>query len=110
MALIGRWSGCWPGSGFRLAISWTWGPADCWLKYQAGHRRATGSRIAQHAPRIAAIVLAAGKSSRMGSNKLLADLNGKPLLRHSVEALKASSVHDIIVVTGNEPERVQIRP
>lgn len=63
--------------------------------------------VAQHAPRITAIVLAAGKSSRMGSNKLLADLNGKPLLRHSVEALKASSVHDIIVVTGNEPEQVK---
>ncbi len=63
--------------------------------------------VAQHAPRIAAIVLAAGKSSRMGSNKLLAELHGKPLLRHSVEALKASSVNDIIVVTGNEPERVQ---
>jgi molybdenum cofactor cytidylyltransferase len=60
-----------------------------------------------HAPRIAAIVLAAGRSSRMGSNKLLAELNGKPLLVHSVEALKASSVHDIIVVTGNEPDRVQ---
>jgi molybdenum cofactor cytidylyltransferase len=55
--------------------------------------------IVQHAPRIAAIVLAAGKSSRMGSNKLLAELHGK--------ALKASSVNDIIVVTGNEPERVQ---
>ena len=63
--------------------------------------------VPQHAPRITAVVLAAGKSSRMGSNKLLADLKGKPLLRHSVEALKASSVNNIIVVTGNEPERVQ---
>jgi molybdenum cofactor cytidylyltransferase len=64
--------------------------------------------LPQRAPRIAAIVLAAGKSSRMGSNKLLADLNGKPLVRHSVEALKASSVRDIIVVTGNEPEQVKM--
>ncbi len=63
--------------------------------------------LPQHAARITAIVLAAGKSSRMGSNKLLIKLNGKPLLRHSVEALKASSVNDVIVVTGNEPERVQ---
>jgi molybdenum cofactor cytidylyltransferase len=61
----------------------------------------------QHAPRIAAVVLAAGKSSRMGSNKLLADLDGKVLIRHSVEALKASSVQDIVVVTGNEPELVK---
>ena len=43
----------------------------------------------------------------MGSNKLLADLNGKVLLRHSVEALKTSSVQDIVVVTGNEPELVK---
>ena len=64
--------------------------------------------LPQHAPRITAIVLAAGKSSRMGSNKLLIELNGKPLLRHSVEALKASSVNEIIVVTGNEPERVKM--
>jgi molybdenum cofactor cytidylyltransferase len=63
--------------------------------------------LLQRAARITAIVLAAGKSSRMGSNKLLIELNSKPLLRHCVEALKASSVHDVIVVTGNEPERIQ---
>jgi molybdenum cofactor cytidylyltransferase len=55
----------------------------------------------QRAPKISAVVLAAGKSTRMGSNKLLADVGGKPLVAHSVEKLKASSVHDVVVVTGN---------
>jgi molybdenum cofactor cytidylyltransferase len=71
-----------------------------------------GKPHAQRAPKIAAIVLAAGKSSRMGSNKLLAELGGKPLVVHSVEKLKSSSVQDIVVVTGNGTEQVKevLRP
>ena len=65
-----------------------------------------GVPLVPRAAKITAIVLAAGKSSRMGSNKLLADLGGKPLLLHCVENLKASAVHDITVVTGNEAEKV----
>ena len=43
------------------------------------------------APRIAAIVLAAGRSTRMGAtNKLLADIGGKPMVRRVVEAALAS--------------------
>jgi molybdenum cofactor cytidylyltransferase len=66
-----------------------------------------GKPTVQRAPKIAAIVLAAGKSSRMGSNKLLAELNGKPLVVHSVEKLKSSSVLDVVVVTGNGAEQVK---
>ncbi|HTT97425.1 MAG TPA: molybdopterin-binding/glycosyltransferase family 2 protein [Rhizomicrobium sp.] len=57
-------------------------------------------------PRIAAIVLAAGLSSRMGSNKLLAEIDGKPLVRRSVEAALSSSVDCVIVVTGNRDAEV----
>jgi molybdenum cofactor cytidylyltransferase len=57
---------------------------------------------AQKAPRIAAIVLAAGQSRRMGSNKLLADLGGLPMIRKSVEAVLASQARPVIVVTGHE--------
>jgi molybdenum cofactor cytidylyltransferase len=63
--------------------------------------------IAPHAPKIAAIVLAAGLSSRMGSNKLLADLNGRPLLRHAAEAAANSVADAVIVVVGNEAERME---
>jgi molybdenum cofactor cytidylyltransferase len=57
---------------------------------------------------IAAIVLAAGTSSRMGkANKLLLDFRGKPLIRHTLEQLALSSVDKIWVVTGYEEEKVR---
>ena len=53
--------------------------------------------------RVAAIVLAAGLSSRMaGGNKLLADLDGKPVLRHTVDNVLASRAGPVVVVTGHE--------
>ncbi len=61
-----------------------------------------------HQARIAAVVLAAGMSSRMGSNKLLADLDGKPLLRHAVEAAIASHANPVIVVTGKDADAVKV--
>jgi CTP:molybdopterin cytidylyltransferase MocA len=48
---------------------------------------------------IAAIVLAAGLSRRMGRPKLLLELGGKPIVRWSVEAL-VPLVDDVVVVTG----------
>jgi molybdenum cofactor cytidylyltransferase len=61
----------------------------------------------QMAPRIAAVVLAAGRSTRMGSNKLLADFRGKPLLRHTVETVLASGARPVIVVTGHQADGVR---
>jgi molybdenum cofactor cytidylyltransferase len=58
-------------------------------------------------PRVAALVLAAGLSSRMGSNKLLATVDGKPLVRHAVEAAMSSASAPVIVVTGNGSEAVR---
>jgi molybdenum cofactor cytidylyltransferase len=52
---------------------------------------------------IAAIVLAAGRSTRMGGpNKLLAEIAGKPLVRIAVEQALASRARPVIVVTGHE--------
>jgi molybdenum cofactor cytidylyltransferase len=59
------------------------------------------------APRIAAVVLAAGLSSRMGSNKLLAEWRGKSLLRWTVETALASEASPVIVVTGHESAKVE---
>lgn len=57
---------------------------------------------------VAAIVLAAGASSRMGSrNKLLLPYHGKPLLAHAIESALASSVGEVIVVIGHEADLVQ---
>ncbi|MGL4296986.1 MAG: NTP transferase domain-containing protein [Aestuariivirga sp.] len=60
----------------------------------------------QRAPRVTAIVLAAGTSSRMGSNKLLADIGGKPMVRHTVAALQRASIDQIVVVTGRDSDHV----
>jgi len=57
--------------------------------------------------RFAAIVLAAGMSSRMGSNKLLADLDGRPLIARTVAQVKASGVDEVIVVTGHQAGAVR---
>jgi molybdenum cofactor cytidylyltransferase len=58
--------------------------------------------------RIAAVVLAAGRSSRMGGpNKLLAEVGGRPLVRIAVEEALASAARPVIVVTGHQRERVE---
>ncbi|MGE0753010.1 MAG: NTP transferase domain-containing protein [Variibacter sp.] len=57
---------------------------------------------------VAALVLAAGRSTRMGGpNKLLAELAGKPLVRLATEAALASRARPVIVVTGHQRERVE---
>jgi molybdenum cofactor cytidylyltransferase len=58
--------------------------------------------------RVAAIVLAAGRSTRMGGpNKLLAEVAGRPLVRIAVEQALASRARPVIVVTGHQRERVE---
>ena len=47
---------------------------------------------------IAGVVLAAGLSRRMGRPKLLLDLDGRPVIRHAVEALAGAGVGELIVV------------
>jgi molybdenum cofactor cytidylyltransferase len=58
--------------------------------------------------RVAAIVLAAGRSTRMGAvNKMLAEIGGKPLVRIAAEQAVASLAQPVIVVTGHEREKVE---
>jgi molybdenum cofactor cytidylyltransferase len=55
-----------------------------------------------------AVVLAAGRSSRMGGpNKLLARFGGEPLIRRSVGQGLASRASGVTVVTGHQAERVR---
>jgi molybdenum cofactor cytidylyltransferase len=56
---------------------------------------------------LAAIVLAAGRSERMGrKNKLLLEVGGRAVLTRVIGAFLEASVSDIIVVTGAESVRV----
>jgi molybdenum cofactor cytidylyltransferase len=66
-----------------------------------------GTRPARAGP-VAAIVLAAGQSRRMGAdNKLLALVDGRPMVSHVVDAMLASHASPVIVVTGHEAEQVR---
>ena len=56
---------------------------------------------------IAAIVLAAGASHRMGTNKMLLELDGEPLVRRACRRALAAGLAPVIVVLGHEVERVQ---
>jgi molybdenum cofactor cytidylyltransferase len=58
--------------------------------------------------KLAAIVLAAGGSTRFGAdNKLLARLpDGRAVVRCVVDALIAGGIADVVVVTGYEAERI----
>lgn len=59
-------------------------------------------------PRIAALVLAAGRSSRMGgSNKMLATVDGIPLALRARNAALASRALSVTVVTGFEAEQIE---
>lgn len=59
-------------------------------------------------PNVAALVLAAGQSSRMGgANKLLAEVDGVPMLLRAVNAALASKAASVTVVLGHEAERAE---
>jgi molybdenum cofactor cytidylyltransferase len=56
---------------------------------------------------ISAIVLAAGRSARMGGLKPLALVSGRPLLAHTLESVERSRADYVIVVIGSEAERIR---
>jgi molybdenum cofactor cytidylyltransferase len=58
--------------------------------------------------KVAAVVLAAGRSTRMGAvNKMIAEIGGKPLVRIAAEQALASRASPVIVVTGHERDKVE---
>lgn len=57
--------------------------------------------------RLSAVVLAAGKSERMGVNKLLLRVAGRTLLDHILEALEAAGLREVYVVLGHRPEMLR---
>ncbi len=58
--------------------------------------------VAETGASVAAVILAAGQSRRMGGpNKLLARFDGKPLVRRIAEQALASKADPVIVVTGH---------
>ncbi len=100
----------------RLLADLPVGPADIMAMGSGGFLKDIPSRpsprrrrrAAAQGKRIAAVVLAAGQSRRMGAlNKLTAEVGGKPMLRHAVDAALASAAGPVIVVAGHDPDAVR---
>ena len=58
---------------------------------------------------IAGLVLAAGAARRFGGGKLLAVLDGRPLLEHALAAMEAAPVDRTVVVLGADADDVLAR-
>ena len=75
--------------------------------YRPQPRRGARGSSPARAPNVAAVVLAAGRSTRMGTvNKLLVSVDGRAMVRGVVEQLLESCTRAIVVVTGHEAELV----
>ena len=58
--------------------------------------------------KISAILLAAGQSKRMvGENKLTKEIQGIPLIKHSVKNILASSIDELIIILGYKKEIIE---
>ncbi len=67
-----------------------------------------GIRRAAPRPLVAALVLAAGQSRRMGRrNKLLAEIDGESMIARVVDAVLAAKATPVIVVTGHQAAKVR---
>ncbi len=58
-------------------------------------------------PKVSAIVLAAGRSSRMGQPKPLLTISDRPLLDIAVDTVRRAEVDEIVVVLGHAADRVR---
>ncbi len=83
-------------------------PSRPMLRDQGSTTTPSAASSAPRRPKVAALILAAGLSSRFGDgHKLLADLDGKPVLRHVVDHAKASSASPLLLVTGHRADEVR---
>ncbi|MFO0763211.1 MAG: NTP transferase domain-containing protein, partial [Byssovorax sp.] len=59
-------------------------------------------------PAVAAVVLAAGRSRRMGpENKLLVEVDGAPMIARVVDVILATRARPVVIVTGHDADRVR---
>lgn len=67
----------------------------------------TDSRVPLRRPTIAAVVLAAGRSSRMGMPKSLLRVDGRPALEHVVAVLRDAGIERVVIVLGAHACRIR---
>ena len=68
------------------------------------------SRAEADPPQIGGVILAAGEARRFGAQKLLAPLDGRPLVQHVIDAANASCLEDTVLVVGSGDLVSQIDP
>ena len=56
---------------------------------------------------VSAVVLAAGAASQFGGVKLLAELGGRPVLQHVLDAVEAQGLGEVVVVLGDDAEAME---
>jgi molybdenum cofactor cytidylyltransferase len=59
--------------------------------------------------RIAGVILAAGSSSRLGEPKQLLDLGGRPVLAHTLAAVRQTSLDPLAIVLGHAAAEIEQR-
>ncbi len=75
---------------------------------EAHHTAKYGNKAGDKGANVAAVVLAAGSSRRMGvENKLLKEIDGQAMVCHVVKAAKKSSAGMVIVVTGHQAAEIR---
>ena len=57
--------------------------------------------------RVAAVILAAGASSRMGRNKMLLDVDGAPMVRRGARVAIDAGCSPVVIVVGNDETLVR---
>ncbi len=55
----------------------------------------------------AAVILAAGLASRFGGGKMLAEVNGVPMLQHVLDLCAVAELRPVIVVLGNDADQIE---
>jgi CTP:molybdopterin cytidylyltransferase MocA/SAM-dependent methyltransferase len=68
---------------------------------------AQGSPHGAGADQVAAVVLAAGAGSRFGGGKLLAPIDGRPLLQHVLDRVAAAGLTSVVVVLGRDATTIE---
>src|SRR5918992_1222565 len=67
----------------------------------------TGSGAALYSLDVTAgLILAAGRGSRFGGRKMLAEINGRPMLQHVLDLAAAAELEPVVVVLGEDADEL----
>jgi molybdenum cofactor cytidylyltransferase len=64
-------------------------------------------RHVPHTEHVAGVLLAAGQGTRFGGDKLVARLDGEPLVRHAAAMLVRAGVRELVVVVGPDSKSIE---